>query len=85
MLDPTTEETSQQNATLTLAYMPSFDEVCGIQQTGEMSFETQATARDNILSIFSTTGAAVTFRLAKGVKSIVPPPQISSDAVFNLF
>lgn len=38
LMDPTRDETNKQHG-LTIAYMPAFDEVSGVVQSGEMDFQ----------------------------------------------
>ena len=44
VMDPGAAEAARQTTSLTVAYMPSMDEVSGIVQSGEMPFELQAQA-----------------------------------------
>lgn len=44
VLDPVAEEAANQTTTLTVAYLPSMDEVSGVVQSGEMPFELQGQA-----------------------------------------
>ena len=44
IMDPGATEAAKQTTGLTVAYMPSIDEISGIIQSGEMPFELQAHA-----------------------------------------
>jgi len=44
LVDPDATEDAAAAASLTMSYMPSFDEICGMVQTGELSPEAQEQA-----------------------------------------